>query len=367
MRPIALYELSSVFSYFLKENGIEAVNFRYFSFFLKNYEKQSPFNNLIEQLKPTKSISGKGFNVSPWKDISIEEYNFCLSRLSKCLSSKEKLCILLLLLDLCHDNQTFEKQRLAFLENAAQKLVIDFSWFIALKQLSLIQNPQPIKNIAEENILLLYESDLPDLPEAKSQPEKNIKTPPVLGYTYLQEEQLAFIRIFDRKTELNESPLELNKIYPMSEGDILSINNKILSFNGLFRHYFNDSRFAPLEITATDSTPNVCFDPKNNLLELSGCSLPENGMAFYSKLSTWLDNYLKTNPTNIKVNIRLDYFNTTSSKCILDLFFRLQSYKKEDVELQINWFFQDGDDDLAEAGLNYSEIVKIPFTLIPYS
>ena len=90
-------------------------------------------------------------------------------------------------------------------------------------------------------------------------------------------------------------------------------------------------------------------------------------MAFYSKLSTWLDNYLKTNPTNIKVNIRLDYFNTTSSKCILDLFFRLQSYKKEDVELQINWFFQDGDDDLAEAGLNYSEIVKIPFTLIPYS
>ena len=54
MRPIALYELSSVFSYFLKENGIEAVNFRYFSFFLKNYEKQSPFNNLIEQLKPTK-------------------------------------------------------------------------------------------------------------------------------------------------------------------------------------------------------------------------------------------------------------------------------------------------------------------------
>jgi hypothetical protein len=132
-------------------------------------------------------------------------------------------------------------------------------------------------------------------------------------------------------------------------------------------NYFNCSQFRPLKIAATETTPEVHFDALKNNLEITGCCVPENGMEFYSKLYRWLDNYLITKPEAIKVNIRLDYFNTTSSKCILDFLFRLQKYKTDAVDLQINWFFQHGDEDLEEAGLNYSEIVKVPFALIPYN
>jgi hypothetical protein len=366
MKPIALTELYSVFAFFLKENSIEEVNFKYYAFFLKNYEKLSPINNLLSQLKPAKYFSGSGINASDLENIPIAEYNFCLSRLSKHLSNKEKLCVLLLLLDLCHDSQTFQKKPLILLENTAKKLDIDFSWFLTLKQLSIIPNSQLSRSIIEKKILLLHESDLIDFLNPKPHPTNDDATLPVLGYMYLQEELLAFVRVFDIKAQLNGSALELNKIYPMSEGDVLSINNTLLSFNGLFLQYFNDSLFAPLKINATESTPDVFFDPQKNILEIKGCSIPENSVAFYSKISNWLENYFKTNPNHIKVNIRLDYFNTTSSKCILDLLFRLQSYKTDDIEMQINWFFQDGDEDLEEAGLNYSEIIKIPFAVIPY-
>lgn len=367
MKPSVLYELSSVFSFFIKENNVKEVNFRYYTYFLKNYDKLSPVNHLLNQMKPVIYFSSNAIHTSTLEDISIEEYNFCLSRLSKSFSTKEKFCTLLLLLDLCHDNYTYQKQRLLSLENVVNRMAINFNWFLTLKKLSIIPEEQLYKNIIEEKILLLHESDLIDFSNPKSHPANGDKTLPVLGYIYLQEELLAFIRIFDKKAQLNGSSLEINKIYPMSEGDVLSINNTLLTFNGLFLHYFNDSLFAPLIINATECTPEVSFDPKNNILEISGCSIPENGIAFYAKLSNWLENYFKTNPNHIKINIRLDYFNTSSSKCILDFLFRLQAYKTPHIQMQINWFFQFGDEDLEEAGMNYSEIIKIPFTLIPYN
>lgn len=366
MKPDALYELSSVFSFFLRENGIEAVNMRYFGFFHKDYDKKNQFSKLLGFVKSDKFSNNKDIISFPWKNVSLEELNFCLSRLSRCLSNKEKLIVLLLLLDLCHDNCTFIKKRTDYLETIARKLVIDLSWLANLKKLLIIADSGLNETVIDGNILLIRDSEFYLWKTPLNSHPDNISIP-ALFYIYLEEEMLAFVKVFDKKAKLNGYPLEYSKIYPMSEGDVLYSNNKLMSFNGLFRYYFNCSQFAPLKIAGTDTTPEVNFDSRKNNLEISGCSVPENGMAFYSKLNNWLDNYLITNPNNIKVNIRLDYFNTTSSKCILDFLFRLQSYKTENIELQINWFFQDGDEDLEEAGLNYSEIIKIPFALIPYN
>jgi hypothetical protein len=220
--------------------------------------------------------------------------------------------------------------------------------------------------VTEDNVVLFGESEF-YTGEKISYSTVNLPSIPVLGYVYLQEEMMAFVKVFDKKAKLNGFILEPNKIYPMCEGDVLSCNDQFLSFNGLFRHYFSCAQFNSLKIPATETTPEVNFDYIKNNLEIKGCCIPENVMEFYSGLYNWLDNYLITKPKQIRVNIRLDYFNTTSSKCILDFLFRLQRYKTDKVDMQINWFFQNGDEDLEEAGLNYSEIIKIPFALIPYN
>ncbi len=73
-----------------------------------------------------------------------------------------------------------------------------------------------------------------------------------------------------------------------------------------------------------------------------------------------------TLPKQVEVKIHLHYFNTTSSKFILDIFKRFENFKSEKIDVKINWYFQSDDVDLEEAGLNYSEIVNVPFILIPY-
>lgn len=364
MKPIALYELSSVLSYFLKTHGIEIINFRYAGFFIKKHEKQKRIS--FQPVMPADFIKGSGFSVSPWPDIAFEEYSFCLSRLSKSLTHREKLCTLLLLLDQCHNGTLFYSNRVALLEEIAAKLGVAPHELQMMKQLAIIPEQELEKKITTEKILLLRETDMDVL--NLRQNDANDKLPaPIAGYNYLQEEQLAFVRIFNKKARLNGTVIELNKIYPVGEGDVLSFDNRLVSFNGLFRIYFATAEFAPLRINGTENTPKVHFDPVLHKLEITGCSVPENGMVFYSKLSNWLDNYLKTKPTAILVSIRLDYFNTTSSKCILDFLFKLQQYKTEEIDLQIQWHYQEEDEDLEEAGINYSEIVKIPFELRPYA
>ena len=363
MKPIALYELFSVLSYFLKIHGIELINFRYAGFFIKKHEKQKRIS--FQPALPADFIRGSAFSVSPWPDIAFEEYSFCLSRLTKSLTYREKLCTMLLLLDQCHNGAVFYGDRLVFLQNIATKLGVEPHAVEMMKQLAIIPEKELAKKITKGKILLLRESDLDVLNLRHNDANDNLPAP-IAGYNYLEEEQLAFVRIFDKKARLNGTVIELNKIYPVGEGDVLSFDNRLISFNGLFRIYYANAEFAPLKINATETTPKVLFDPVLHRLEITGCSVPENGMIFYSKLSNWLENYLKTKPDNILVVIRLDYFNTTSSKCILDFLFKLQQYQTEEVNVRIQWHYQEGDEDLEEAGINYSEIVKIPFELRSY-
>lgn len=120
-----------------------------------------------------------------------------------------------------------------------------------------------------------------------------------------------------------------------------------------------------LEITGTAKTPTVSFNSENGVLEIKGRSIPEHAINFFKPLVDWLDDYSKENVNEIKVNIQLEYFNTSSSKCILDIFKKLESINKQDAsDVIINWFYEEDDEDMLEAGEDYQSILKIPFKMI---
>ena len=112
-------------------------------------------------------------------------------------------------------------------------------------------------------------------------------------------------------------------------------------------------------------TPTVKFDAKDGVIEVKGRSIPENSIEFYKPLVDWLETYL-SNPADLtEVNIQLEYFNTSSSKCILDVFKKLEAIYKSGNEVVINWFYEEDDEDMLEAGEIYAERVSVPFNLIP--
>jgi len=120
-----------------------------------------------------------------------------------------------------------------------------------------------------------------------------------------------------------------------------------------------------LEINSTNKTPYIKFDPKNGVLEMTGRSIPENAVEFYKPLVEWLDKYSQNPNEKTVVNVQLEYFNTSSSKCILDVFKKLEDInKKDDKEVIINWYYEEDDEDMLEAGEDYQSILKIPFKML---
>lgn len=119
-----------------------------------------------------------------------------------------------------------------------------------------------------------------------------------------------------------------------------------------------------IAIEGTSKTPTVLFDSDEGVMELKGRSIPENSIEFYKPIVESLDEYANGPKSATKVEIQLEYFNTSSSKCILDLFKKLESIHKAGNDVSINWYYEEDDEDMLEAGEDYQAIIKVPFTMI---
>ena len=83
-----------------------------------------------------------------------------------------------------------------------------------------------------------------------------------------------------------------------------------------------------LIIEATEDSPKVVFDSTTNRFTISGESRPENAGKFYSPLINWIVSFEEilakrktdnNDETPLVFVFRLDYFNSTTAKYIMDI------------------------------------------------
>lgn len=117
-----------------------------------------------------------------------------------------------------------------------------------------------------------------------------------------------------------------------------------------------------IRIEGTEDTPKIILDKDGSAFEISGRSLPEDSAEFYSPILEWLEKYQASPNTSTNFIFKLEYFNTASSKLILDILSNL-----EDIEgASVTWFYHEDDEDMEEAGEEFSELVDIPFDFKTY-
>ncbi len=118
-----------------------------------------------------------------------------------------------------------------------------------------------------------------------------------------------------------------------------------------------------IEIEGSAKTPTVKFESDGKLL-IQGRSIPENSIEFYKPLLDWIEAYGSAPKDSTLVDIKLEYFNTSSSKCILDVFKKLEGVHGNGTQMTINWYYEEDDEDMLEAGEDYQAIINIPFKMI---
>lgn len=106
------------------------------------------------------------------------------------------------------------------------------------------------------------------------------------------------------------------------------------------------------------------MDGEKGVIEIKGRSIPENSVEFYKPMIDWLEGFSVSGEKDVSVNVQLEYFNTSSSKCLLDIFKKLETMHRKGTQVKVNWYYEEDDEDMYEAGEDYQSIINIPWVMI---
>jgi hypothetical protein len=118
-----------------------------------------------------------------------------------------------------------------------------------------------------------------------------------------------------------------------------------------------------LLIESTKKTPEIAFNADGRF-RISGRSIPEDASKFYEDIFDWINNYCQNPAESTTVDIELEYFNSGSSKALLHILRSLAEIDRKGLKLTINWYYEEGDDDIMERGEYYESILEIKFNFI---
>ena len=117
------------------------------------------------------------------------------------------------------------------------------------------------------------------------------------------------------------------------------------------------------KISATKYSPEVVLNPQG-FIKIKGRSIHENINDFFIPVEEWLVSYIKTPADVTCIDITLEYFNSASAKILIQLLQKISHVRLKDRKFIINWYYEEGDEDVLERGEYISSVLNIPFNFI---
>ena len=111
-----------------------------------------------------------------------------------------------------------------------------------------------------------------------------------------------------------------------------------------------------LIIEATKSSPFIHFDYAKHTLEIKGESYPENAAKAYAPVFAWLEEYLGgLKDEEVWVNLEITYFNSSSSKVLMNFFDMLEDAARDGKKIVVNWHYHEDNETALECGEEFME------------
>ncbi len=117
-----------------------------------------------------------------------------------------------------------------------------------------------------------------------------------------------------------------------------------------------------VHIEGTRKTPSITLDPQG-IIRIEGRSIPEDAELFFRDLTEWVDEYILTGNNSTRVDLAFEYLNSGTSKVVLQILKKFKELVTSGHELSVNWYFEEGDDDILERGEYYSSILNMKINL----
>jgi hypothetical protein len=116
-------------------------------------------------------------------------------------------------------------------------------------------------------------------------------------------------------------------------------------------------------IDATDRSPKVILDRQESVLMIEGRSYPEEGMDFFDPIVMRFRSLQESENPIRTIHIRLEYYNSSTTKALAELFTALERSAKNGNEAKVIWEFEQDDDGIQEDITMFQETYALTFVV----
>ena len=119
-------------------------------------------------------------------------------------------------------------------------------------------------------------------------------------------------------------------------------------------------------IKRTVNTPEVELRPSEGFFKIEGRSIPEDAGEYYKIILRKLEEYFQNPQKVTRIDIKLEYINSGSSKYMLEIFRIVKRNYDNGIDCTVNWFYEEDDESILELGQHYQHTIKIPFKMVDF-
>jgi hypothetical protein len=101
------------------------------------------------------------------------------------------------------------------------------------------------------------------------------------------------------------------------------------------------------EVKGSPYFPSVHFNAETGVCEIRGESYMEETYKFYEPLIKWINDYIQQKKPLV-MHFKLTYFNTNSSRLILDILDIFKKYRENGGSIDVYWHYDIKDPDMVE-------------------
>lgn len=119
-----------------------------------------------------------------------------------------------------------------------------------------------------------------------------------------------------------------------------------------------------ISIEPSVKTPGISADPEKGTVRIWGRSHPENTAQTYWPLIDWTDKYIRNPKDQTVISIELEYFNTSSSKVILNILKKFEAIPDARQCVTVRWHYEADEEDDLETGETLAQMTGLNFEFI---
>ena len=116
-------------------------------------------------------------------------------------------------------------------------------------------------------------------------------------------------------------------------------------------------------IPPTKDSPEIILN-REGMIKVSGRSMKGERTRSFLLMEEWLDKYISDPADVTDVEIHLEYFNKSNIKNFIALLKKFDSVRSMNKKCNINWHYEDGDDDMLEQGEYISSFLETPVNFL---